>query len=96
MSRHSKTKITVETERVMVIRKRRGETEIWCHVCPDESLMVAAEQAAAFSNLSRREIYRLAEAGQLHFTETADGVVLICLLSLRQWQSARISTNQNH
>jgi excisionase family DNA binding protein len=44
--------------------------------------MLTAEQAAAFVGTSRRTIYRWVEAEKLHFTETSDGVVLICLDAL--------------
>ena len=96
MSRHKTTKITVETEKVLVIRKHQVATASWCSTCLNESPMISAEQSAALTGLSRRKIYRMAEAGSLHFTETADGRLLICLLSLRQQESAWISAEQNH
>lgn len=34
------------------------------------------------SGLSARAIYRLIEAGQVHFAETTDGFALVCPVSL--------------
>ena len=47
--------------------------------------MLRPEEAAALAGLTAREVYRLAEAGSIHFAETADGLLLICprLLPLR-------------
>jgi hypothetical protein len=44
--------------------------------------MVGPEEAAAFAGLSQRAIFRLIESSQLHFTETPDGALLICVNSL--------------
>jgi hypothetical protein len=44
--------------------------------------MFALEEAAALTGLSQRAIFRLLEAGGLHFTENDRGEVLICLNSL--------------
>jgi hypothetical protein len=46
--------------------------------------MLAPEQIAAITGTSTRDIYRRVEAGELHFTETESGVLLICLDSLRR------------
>jgi len=44
--------------------------------------MLGPEEAAAFARLSQRAIFRLIESNQLHFTETPDGILLICVNSL--------------
>jgi hypothetical protein len=46
--------------------------------------MVSPEEAAGLMRLNVRWIYRLIEAGALHFQETAAGSVWICLESLRR------------
>jgi hypothetical protein len=40
--------------------------------------LLAIEKAAVLCQCSRRLLYRWVEQGQLHFTELADGTVLIC------------------
>jgi hypothetical protein len=49
--------------------------------------MVAANEAAMIAKLSTREIYRLVEAGRLHFKEDQNGLLFVCLSSLRQLAS---------
>ena len=44
--------------------------------------MVAADDASRIAEVTPRTIYRWAEAGRLHFTESQDGLLLICRRSL--------------
>lgn len=44
--------------------------------------MVTADEAAILAGVSPRAIYQLMEARKLHFIETPDRLVLICLNSL--------------
>lgn len=44
--------------------------------------MLTLEQVVTATRRSSRELHRLIEAGQLHFAETAEGIVLICINSL--------------
>ncbi|HXG63630.1 MAG TPA: hypothetical protein VNO70_00895 [Blastocatellia bacterium] len=44
--------------------------------------MLTLDEAIALSGASSREIHRRVEAGEIHFTETAEGFLLICLPSL--------------
>jgi excisionase family DNA binding protein len=44
--------------------------------------MVTPDEAAAVVGVSTRTIYRWIEAEKLHFTETAGGLLTICLNSL--------------
>ena len=44
--------------------------------------MVTLEQAVTVTRRSSRELHSLIEAGQIHFAETAEGLVLICTNSL--------------
>jgi hypothetical protein len=76
------TKITVETERVFVIRSHIGEVEGWCDGCGERVRMVTSEKAVALAGVSLRSICRRVEAEDLHFTETNDGLLFICLNSL--------------
>jgi hypothetical protein len=76
------TKFTVETERTYVFRSR-GRREIgWCVGCDAEVEMANMGEAAALAGVSELTVYRCLEAGGLHFTEDADGRLLVCLDSL--------------
>jgi hypothetical protein len=44
--------------------------------------MAAPEQAAIIAGVSWREIAHRIEAGQLHFSEAPDGLLMICINSL--------------
>lgn len=74
--------ITVEIDRVVLISKRKSSPRSWCAACAAETRMVSADQAAAVARVSSRMIYRMVEDDRLHFTETPEGRLFICLNSL--------------
>jgi hypothetical protein len=93
MSKKRKKRITVETERILIVRRGRSSVRAWCEKCGQQVQMVTAEAAATLAGVSRRTIYRWVEADKLHFTETLDGLLLICLDSLHQLPKDTKSTN---
>lgn len=74
--------ITVETERLLVIRRRYQAVEDWCPECQALALMIRPDQAAAVSGRTLRAIFADIEAGALHYHELPDGLLLICLNTL--------------
>ena len=74
--------ITVETERLLVIRRRYQAVEAWCGDCENLSIMIRPDQAAAVSGRTLRRIFGDIEGRALHFQELPDGMLLICLNSL--------------
>ena len=74
--------ITVETERLLIIRRRYQAVEAWCDTCGRSALMIRPDQAAAVSGSTLRGIFNQIENGTLHFHELPDGLLLICLESL--------------
>jgi hypothetical protein len=74
--------ITIETDRMILIGKRRLRRVAWCAACAQEVRMVSVDEAAAIAHASSRMIYQRVEAGTIHFTETPEGWLLICLNSL--------------
>ena len=76
--------ITVETERVLVFHRQRRTMLGWCERCASEVEMVTPTEAASLAGVSPAAIYRLAEAGAIHASLTAEEEVFICLKSLRQ------------
>lgn len=73
--------MTIDTEETFV-RKSDKSTPNWCVACGMEIEMVAPEVAAVVTDLSARDIYRLVESNQVHFTETAEGLLFVCCWSL--------------
>ena len=77
-----KATITIETERLLVLRRSGHVVDHWCDECRDEVKMIGVEAAAAIAGISQRALFRLAEAGEIHFKETPQGQALFCLNSL--------------
>jgi hypothetical protein len=77
-----RTEITVETDRVLVIRRRSRAAQAWCAGCARQVQMLTPDEAAVVAAVSVRTINRRVEAEKVHFAETPDGLLLICLNSL--------------
>lgn len=58
-----------------------GVDAVECPFCPTSSPMIAAETLAKLSRTSPREIYRQVDGGGLHFVETPELELLVCLRS---------------
>jgi hypothetical protein len=80
--RSRRAEIIVEFNQVVVIKKPEGLVVMWCPVCEERANMITTEAAAVLSNVDTRAIYRRIEAGAIHFNETSEGLVLVCLNSL--------------
>lgn len=93
-----KTKITIRTDQVRVVRRRRSCGMKWCEPCAAPAEMLSPEEAAVVSDLSLRTLFRQIEAHELHFTETSDGFLWICFNSLLDHMNPKSRTellNQN-
>ena len=77
-----RTEITIETDRLFVIRGRSATPTGWCKACRAQVEMVTTDRAAVMRSTSSRAIYRLIENERLHYTETPQGMMLICVKSL--------------
>ena len=77
----------METERLLVIRRSRRAVDRWCHACRANVEMIGIDEAAAIAGISQRAVFHLAEAGEIHFMETAGGQALFCIRSLSKQQS---------
>ena len=76
--RTEKTVITVETFQRTIVRSRRETRIAWCDRCMAETMMLAPDEAAALLQITTREIFRLTEAGDVHYSETESGASLVC------------------
>ena len=72
----TRTEITVETERLVVVNRRRREA--WCSACSRQVEMLNVDDAAIFAHVNSRTIFHWAESGVLHSSETSEGLLLIC------------------
>ena len=82
MGTTKRTEITIETDRIVVLSRRKDSVVSWCHECGQRTKMVTVDEAAAIAGVTSRTMYRWADAEKLHFTETAAGVLMICCASL--------------
>lgn len=86
MKRRKVTEIIIETDEVFVYSSDAPMPR-WCASCGAEMMMASPEGAATLGRTSKRSIYRLIEAGAVHFEETAEGALLVCLSSLTEFTS---------
>lgn len=77
-----KIQVTVESSQTVVLRSGPNGATMWCDECRILARFVPAERAALLASLSLREICRRVDASLLHFTETSEGRLFICLHSL--------------
>jgi uncharacterized Zn finger protein len=77
-----RTEITVEMDRIFVIRRRGEPVLARCAECGEQTKMVTADEAAANARVSSRTIFRWIETEKIHFVESREGTLLICLRSL--------------
>jgi hypothetical protein len=79
--KRKRTEITIETERMLFISSPRKVLG-WCVGCGAQAEMVPVDEAAILRRVDSRTIFRWAEAERVHSSETANGLLLICLNSL--------------
>ena len=86
MNKFTRTQITINTSELTLIKKLQGTAQADCQPCGARVEMVTPEQAVTLTGIASRAIYGWVESGQVHFLETAEGHLLICLDSLRATQ----------
>lgn len=72
----TRTEVTVETDRWVVVKRRRRTA--WCTTCSREVEMLNVDDAAIFAQVNSRTIFQWAESGAVHSSETSEGLLLIC------------------
>jgi len=81
MTAHKKTRITVESEQVLIIR-RRGSRRRWCWECGREVDAVDVAQAGNPTRAHPLQLRDRAHNEGWHLIETAEGPLLVCVESL--------------
>jgi len=75
-----RAEIIFEIEETTVLRQAERIINAFCSQCAKRVEMASPQTIADLSDYTEREIFRLVEAGKIHFIET--GRILICLDSL--------------
>ena len=79
--RHTVT--TIESHEVWVIKRPVPTvTDVLCKACPGVSAMLTTEEAAAEAGVSQRTVFRWIDEGAIHFAETDQGKLFVCLAPL--------------
>jgi hypothetical protein len=77
-------RITVESDRVWIIRQCGSLTRTWCESCAAEVEFISAEQASALTGRTAGEIKQSVLAARLHTASAGGQTMRICLRSLRE------------
>lgn len=83
MTAHKRTEITVESDHLFIIRRRRT-VRAWCRECGREVDMLGLGEVEEYSEMSGLTLRTGAQARGWHFSEGQDGTRFICLGSLLQ------------
>jgi hypothetical protein len=75
-------KTAVIVQQLYVLRQHKNAAPEVCDQCPIAiASLVTPDEAAIVTGISTRAIYRWVEARIIHFRETANGSLLVCLNS---------------
>lgn len=77
-----RTEIMMETHETTVIRFRHSQTIIFCESCQANTQHLSIFQAVSILSLSESKIAQFADDKQIHLTQTADGLLMLCGNSL--------------
>jgi hypothetical protein len=78
-----RTEKTVEIHEFYAIRTASGSLPALCADClTADAIMLPPDHAAVLSHVPTRTIYRLVETGSIHYRETPNGSLVVCIRSL--------------
>ena len=78
----TKTEIEIEMSETVAYSSRTERFEAYCLQCESLVEMATPPVAAIMAHITEREVYRLVEAGEIHFFESER--VFICTRSLEE------------
>jgi hypothetical protein len=83
MRKRKRLSIRTETRELLLIRRHAIPGRIaWCHQCQTEVDWLSLVEITDLKGLKARELFRLVETEAVHFHETPEGHLFICLNSL--------------
>lgn len=77
-----KTNVFIKTERKFIVRQQSADGFVVCERCGEP--MILAQMSVDLCGISSRVIYRLIDAGEIHFVETDENEIYVCPVSARQ------------
>jgi predicted site-specific integrase-resolvase len=73
----------IEIHERLIVRTASGSLPVLCEACSaGDSILLSPEQASALTGIPARLIYRLVEAGTIHYSETPNGKITLCIKTL--------------
>ena len=72
----TRTEITLEMDRWITVGRQKQSH--WCSACARSVEMFNVDEAALRAQVNSRTIFRWAESGAVHSSETSEGLLLIC------------------
>ena len=72
----TRTEITLEMDRWIVVGRQTRKR--WCSACAGYVEMMSLDDAALFARVNSRTVFRWAETGAVHSSETTEGLLMIC------------------
>lgn len=76
--------IILERDEVFILPAPAATLRGWCDACGAEAEFASPDAAAVLLHTTTRALYRLVEAAAVHFIESPDGLLLICLRSIER------------
>ena len=74
---------SIEIHERLIVRTASGSLPALCDACTaGEGILLSPEQASALTSIPVRLIYRLVEAGTIHYREAANGNLVVCVKTL--------------
>jgi hypothetical protein len=77
-----KTEIIIETDRLLIVSTLGRRKVNWCAPCGAHVEALTTDEAAILARVSARTVFGWVESGRVHYTETPEGLLLICPNSL--------------
>jgi hypothetical protein len=74
-----------EAKTVTVTAPPANSVQRWCDECATPIAMIAPDLAATLCFQTTRAIYRLVEAGRVHFTDGPEGVMVCPASLMKDW-----------
>jgi hypothetical protein len=92
-----RTEKTVEIHEIYAIRTASGSLPALCAECSTgDAIMLAPDHAALLSHVPTRMIYRLVETGSIHYRETPNGSLVVCVRTLVAARNQVSGTEDNN
>jgi len=81
MATRKRIEITVETDRVLIVHRRKS-TRAWCPQCSREVDMNGLADAGVLTGKPEQKLLKSAQSKAWHFSERDDKTPLVCLESV--------------